>query len=171
MRTETEREMAGGRKTKQGKSETWGERGKPEEKGARGGRSTKRGRKGTGWRRSRRVRSVQVVAGIPDQYFHRFSGGYRQVASSRPLSNPYPSLVYSDDAIFLFPLLSLVLPRLVHSRCRRLCFRPLLSSSLIFLSFLLLFAPFAPMFFLSALSLIALSRFLHSFFILLRFTF
>lgn len=73
--------------------------------GVRGGRNAKRGRRGTGWRRSRTARSVQVVAGIPDQYFHRFSGGYRQVASSLA---PFPTLIplpYSDDAIFLLPLL------------------------------------------------------------------
>lgn len=72
--------------------------------GVRGGRNAKRERRGTGWRRSRRARSVQVVAGIPDQYFHRFSGGYRQVASSLA---PFPTLIpllYSDDAIFLLPL-------------------------------------------------------------------
>lgn len=74
------------------------------EKRARGGRNAKRGRRGTGRRRSRRACSVQVVAGIPDQYFHRFSGGYRQVASSLA---PFPTLIplsYSDDAIsFSFP--------------------------------------------------------------------
>lgn len=73
-------------------------------KRARGGRNAKRGRRGTGRRRSRRACSVQVVAGIPDQYFHRFSGGYRQVASSLA---PFPTLIplsYSDDAIsFSFP--------------------------------------------------------------------
>lgn len=74
------------------------------EKRAREGRNAKRGRRGTGRRRSRRACSVQVVAGIPDQYFHRFSGGYRQVASSLA---PFPTLIplsYSDDAIsFSFP--------------------------------------------------------------------
>lgn len=66
----------------------------------------KEGGEGNGWRRSRRARSVQVVVGIPDQYFYRFSGGYHQVASSLA---PFPTLIplpYSDDAIFLLLLLS-----------------------------------------------------------------
>lgn len=87
----------------------------------RGGRNAKRGRRGTGWRRSRRARSVQVVAGIPDQYFHRFSGGYRQVASSLALSNPYPSPILWRRYLSPFPP-SLILPRLVHSRCPRFAF-------------------------------------------------
>lgn len=113
----------------------------------RGGRSVKRGGRGTGWQRSRRARSVQVVAGISDQYFHRFSGGYRQVVSSRSLSNPYPSLVYSDDAISLlppFPRSTAPCPLPLSSFVLRL----LLSSSLIFLSFLFLFTPFPPTFFI-----------------------
>lgn len=106
------------------------------EKEARGGWNVKRGRRETGWRRSRRARSVQVVADIPDQYFHRFSGGYRQVASSRPLSNPYPSPILWWRYLSLFPPF-LILSRLVHSRCCRLRFAffslPLWSSRFTFL--------------------------------------
>lgn len=122
--------------------------------GTRGGRNAKRGRRGTGWRRSRRARSVQVVAGIPDQYFHRFSGGYRQVASSLA---PFPTLIplpYSDDAIFLLPLLPSFY-RALFTPVVVVCASP--SSLFLFdlpvLRSFLLFAPFSSLVFFSVLSL------------------
>lgn len=45
-----------------------------------------------GGRRSRRARSGQVVAGIPDQYFHRFSSGGTSGSLFAPFSTTlYPS--------------------------------------------------------------------------------
>lgn len=131
---------------------------------ARRGRNAKRGRRGTGWRRSRRARSVQVVAGIPDQYFHRFSGGYRQVASSLA---PFPTLIplpYSDDAIFLLSLLLSFYCALFTPVVRASPSSLFLFDLPVLRSFLLLFAPFSSLVFSSVFSLILLILFVRSLF-------
>lgn len=89
---------------------------------------------------------MQVVADIPDQYFHCFSGGYRQVASSLA---PFPTLIpllYSDDAIFFF-LLFLSFYRALSTPVIIVCATPssLFLFDLPFLYFFLfLFASFSP---------------------------